>query len=189
MTSLAPKLTRAVSYRLKRTAAFTMDQFLHGSGSRAREPDADLAPQGMRLVRADSQSWWTASRNAKVRLGLFSQSPRLGWDPCSGSCPYGARRTGDGCCPSPEPDLHWASRRGSTIPLQRPVRGPSSIARSPRRPQQVSASATQGALEPHAVCGAATSVGTGTRKCSQNTQLSADCARPWQAEKQAKSRS
>jgi transposase len=74
LTIRAPRLARAVYYRLKRQTAFDMEKFLHGSGSRAGEPDAELAPHGISLHQACSTSWLTASVNAKVRIGLLSRS-------------------------------------------------------------------------------------------------------------------
>jgi hypothetical protein len=77
LTILAHKLARAVYDRLKRQTACDMDKCLHGSGSRAGEPDASRATQGISLSQACSRSCWTASLNAKVRIGLLSQSPGL----------------------------------------------------------------------------------------------------------------
>src|SRR5438093_9716808 len=93
LTILAHTLARAVYDRLKRHTAFAMAQFLHSEGSRAGEPDASLAPQGMSLARASVTSCVTASLHAKVRLGLVSQSPRLCLDLPSGSCTSGESRT------------------------------------------------------------------------------------------------
>jgi hypothetical protein len=77
LTILAHKLARAVYDMLKRQTAFDMDTCLHGYGSSAGEPDASLATQGISLSQACSRSCWTASLNAKVRIGFLSQSPRL----------------------------------------------------------------------------------------------------------------
>jgi transposase len=77
LTILAHKLARAVDYRLQRQTAFDLDTFRHGYGSSAGEPDASLAMPGISLSQACSRSCWTASLHATVRLGLFSQSPRL----------------------------------------------------------------------------------------------------------------
>ena len=77
MTILAHKLARAVYDMLKRPTALAMAQFLHSEGSRVGAPDASLDTQGMSLDRASVTSWVTASLNAKVRIGLVSQSPRL----------------------------------------------------------------------------------------------------------------
>jgi Transposase IS116/IS110/IS902 family len=75
LTILAHQRARAVSDRLKRQTALDRDKFLHGSGSSAGEPDASRATQGISLSQACSRSCWTASLNAKVRLGRLSQSP------------------------------------------------------------------------------------------------------------------
>ena len=75
LTILAHQLARAVSDRLTRQAACDLDTFLQGSGSSAGEPDASLATQGISLSQACSRSCWTASLNAKVRIGVLSQSP------------------------------------------------------------------------------------------------------------------
>jgi transposase len=77
LTLLAHKLARAVYYRLKRQTAFDRATFLHGSGRRAGEPGASLDTPGISLYQAGSTSCLTASLNAKVRLGLLSQSPGL----------------------------------------------------------------------------------------------------------------
>jgi transposase len=77
LTIWAHQLARAVYYMLKRQTAFDMDQFLHSEGSSVGEPDAALDTQGMSLDRAYMTSCGTASLNAKVRIGLVSQSPRL----------------------------------------------------------------------------------------------------------------
>jgi transposase len=77
LTILAHKLARAVYDRLRRTTAFDMEQFLHGSGSRVDEPAASLDMAGISLDRACATSCMTASLNAKVHIGLISPSPRL----------------------------------------------------------------------------------------------------------------
>jgi hypothetical protein len=77
LTILAHKLARAVYSMRKRQTAFAMDQFLPSEGSSVGEPDASLDTQGMSLDRASMTSCVTASLNAKVRIGLVSQSPRL----------------------------------------------------------------------------------------------------------------
>jgi hypothetical protein len=77
LTILAHKLARAVYYRLKRQTAFDRDMFLQGSGSRAGQPGASRDTPGISLDRACPTSCLTASLNAKVRLGLLSQSPGL----------------------------------------------------------------------------------------------------------------
>ena len=61
---------------LKRKIAFDMDLFLPSSGSRAREPGAELDIEGMSLNRARRGSNLTASWNAKVCLGPDALSPR-----------------------------------------------------------------------------------------------------------------
>jgi hypothetical protein len=90
---LAHKLARAVYDLLKRHTAFALDQFLQSEGSRVGEPDASLDTQGMSLHRAYVTSGVTASLNAKVRIGLVSQSPRLGLDIHSGFFTSGDSRT------------------------------------------------------------------------------------------------
>jgi transposase IS116/IS110/IS902 family protein len=70
LTILAHKRARAVYDMLKRQTAFDMDKFRHGSGRRAGEPDASRATQGISLSQACSRSCWTASLNAKVRIGF-----------------------------------------------------------------------------------------------------------------------
>jgi hypothetical protein len=92
LTILAHQLARVVYYMLKRQTAGDLDKFLQGLGSRVGEPDAELATQGISLSQACSGSCWTASLNAKVRIGLLSQSPGLGWDTRSGSCRRGDSR-------------------------------------------------------------------------------------------------
>jgi Transposase IS116/IS110/IS902 family len=77
LTILAHKLARAVYYMLTRQTAFDRDTFLHASGSSAGEPGASLDTPEMRLDRACPTACLTASLNAKVRLGLLSQSPGL----------------------------------------------------------------------------------------------------------------
>ena len=71
----AHQLGRAVYAMLKRNTAFAMALFLRASGSRAGEPDASLAPKGMRRMGAYSSL--TASMNAKRRLGPVSLSLTL----------------------------------------------------------------------------------------------------------------
>jgi transposase len=75
LTLLAHKRARAVYSMLKRQTAFDREMFRHGSGSRAGQPGASLDPPGISLSRACPTSCWTASLNAKVGLGLLSQSP------------------------------------------------------------------------------------------------------------------
>jgi transposase len=77
LTILAHKLARAVYYMLKRQTACDLDTFLQGSGSSVGEPEASLATQGISLSQACSKSCWTASLNAKVRIGVLSQSSGL----------------------------------------------------------------------------------------------------------------
>jgi transposase len=74
LTILAHRLARAVYYMLKRQSAFDRDKFLQGYGSRAGEPAASLDTQGSACDER-ALSCWTASLNAKVRVGVFSQSP------------------------------------------------------------------------------------------------------------------
>jgi hypothetical protein len=74
---LAHKLARAVSCMLKRHTAFNLEQFLRTSGSRAREPGAELDPKGRSLHRPDATPIMAASWHAEVRLGPISLSPAL----------------------------------------------------------------------------------------------------------------
>lgn len=62
---------------LKRQTAFDLEQCLRTSGSRAREPGAELDTQGMSLHRTDVKPSMVASWNAEVRLGPLSLSPAL----------------------------------------------------------------------------------------------------------------
>ena len=75
LSILAPKLARAVYYMRKRKVAFDKELFLQSSGSRAREPDAELDVEGMSLPCACRGSDVPASVNAKVGLGRVSLSP------------------------------------------------------------------------------------------------------------------
>ncbi len=70
LPSLAHRLPRAVSDRLKRPTALETETFLPGAGSSAGAPDASLAPPGSSLHQAGSMSCMTASVHAKVRIGL-----------------------------------------------------------------------------------------------------------------------
>jgi len=101
LTSLAHKLARAVYDLLKRDTGFAMEQFLHGSGSRAGAPDASLDTQGISLPGACSPSSLTASLNAQVRIGLASPSPARCLDARSGSCTSGASGTKVMCAAPP----------------------------------------------------------------------------------------
>jgi hypothetical protein len=76
LTGLAHKLARAVYARRQRPTAADLDQFLHGEGSSAGAPDASRATPGISLSQACSGAWWPASWNAKVRIGVLTQSPR-----------------------------------------------------------------------------------------------------------------
>jgi hypothetical protein len=76
LSILAHKLGRAVYCMLQRQVAFAMELFLQTSGSRAGEPGASLAAEGMSLSRACSTPSPAASVNAKARLGRVSLSPR-----------------------------------------------------------------------------------------------------------------
>jgi transposase len=108
LTMLAHRLARAVYYRLKHTTAFDMEKFLHGSGSRAGEPDAYRDTHGISLNRACAKSCSTASVNAEVRLGRLSQSlgPLIG-HPLWLLNQWRSSRTGYVCGSSPEPDANW----------------------------------------------------------------------------------
>jgi transposase len=107
-TMLAPKLARAVDYRLTHPPAFELAQFLPGYGSRAGEPDASLDTHGSSLNGACAQSCSPASVNAEVRLGRLPQSlgPLLG-HPLWRLHQERESRSGDVCCSSPAPDANW----------------------------------------------------------------------------------
>jgi hypothetical protein len=62
------------------------------------------------------------------------------------------------------------------------------MSRPQRLPQRCSALAPPVATEPQYVCGAATPGGHLTRESKQNPPLTADCARPWTADKNVKIR-
>lgn len=92
LSILAHTLGRAVYFRRKRKVACDRPIFLQTSGSRAGEPSASLAAEGMSLSRAGSKPVPAASLNAKARLGRLSLSPCACWDPRSGSCKDGDGR-------------------------------------------------------------------------------------------------
>jgi transposase len=75
LTILAHQLARAVDDMLKRQTAFDLERCLHGEWSRAGAPDVSLDTLGMSLSHAYAMSYWTASLNAKGRLGRGSPSP------------------------------------------------------------------------------------------------------------------
>jgi hypothetical protein len=83
---LAPKLARAVDGMLKRNTAVDLAPCLRPSGSRAGEPGAALATEGMRLPRTEVKPMMAASWHAEVRLGPLSLRPALCLDARSGSC-------------------------------------------------------------------------------------------------------
>src|SRR4030095_11205964 len=69
LSILAHTLGRAVYCMLPRQLAFDMEMFLQTSGSRADEPGASLASEGMSLSRAYAKPAPAASLHAKARLG------------------------------------------------------------------------------------------------------------------------
>jgi hypothetical protein len=71
LTVLAHQVARAVYGMLKRQTACAMDKFLHGSGSRAGEPDASLDRDGMSLHGVLCNTLRAASLNAQARIGLI----------------------------------------------------------------------------------------------------------------------
>jgi transposase len=75
LTILAHKRARAVYDRLTRQTAVEMDTCRHGEGSSAGAPHASRATPGISRSQACSRSCWTASLNAKVRIGFVSQRP------------------------------------------------------------------------------------------------------------------
>jgi hypothetical protein len=101
LTILAHQLARAVYAMRKHKTALHLAQFLQSEGSRGGEPAASLDTQGISLDCACTTSSVTASLNAKVRIGLVSQSPGLCLDLHAGSCASGARRTQGRVRPSP----------------------------------------------------------------------------------------
>jgi transposase len=75
LSILAQTLGRAVDGRLKRQVACEVRVFRQTEGSRAGEPGASRAIQGMSLKRARSLSDLTASLHAKACRGPVSLSP------------------------------------------------------------------------------------------------------------------
>ena len=71
LSVLAHKLARAVYSMLKRGTAFEMDQFLHGSGSGAGEPAAELGHHGISLTTVLRQEAPPASANASEHRGVW----------------------------------------------------------------------------------------------------------------------
>jgi hypothetical protein len=71
LTILAHKLARAVYDMVQRGTAFTMDTFLHGSGSGAGEPAAELGHHGFSLTTVLCQEAPPASANAPEHRGAL----------------------------------------------------------------------------------------------------------------------
>jgi hypothetical protein len=75
LTGLAHKLARAVYDMLKRHVAFDRAQFFQRYWRGADEPSASLDKPGMNLPDALDTAAFTASLNAKARIGRETLSP------------------------------------------------------------------------------------------------------------------
>jgi hypothetical protein len=156
LTIVAPTWARAVYCMWKRHPAFAMDKVLHGSGSRAGEPDASLDRDGMRLHRVRCKV--CARRRCTPRSAeAFCPAP----DALRGPALWlrHTRRwlpTVHVCGPWPAPEPH-----GRTVSVQPPECGGrdegTEMVLGRSRPRcTASAIVISTAREPQEVCGAAT---------------------------------